>query len=130
MVSVFICHGDHPGSKPVQSVCFRKVESYQNVIIFSPPVLMTGSPKAVHVLSCLCNHACERSLAICHKSRASCPVSRLLSVPMWPACAEQGHYTIQTNAMTDIIFYLMHNFGAFHHFRFLVVNIYLSNCIF
>ena len=39
---------------------------------------------------CLCNDACKRSLAICCKSRASCPVSRLLSVPIWPACAKQG----------------------------------------
>ena len=30
-----------------------------------------------HVLSCVCDNACKRSLAICHKS----PVSRLLSVP-------------------------------------------------
>ena len=33
--------------------------------------------QAVHVLSCLCDDACKRSLAICHKSRALCPVSRL-----------------------------------------------------
>ena len=46
--------------------------------------------KAVHVLLCLCNNACKRSLAICRKSRALCPVSRLLSVPMWPACVKQG----------------------------------------
>ena len=35
-----------------------------------------------HVLSCLCDKACERSPAIFRKSRASCPVSRLLSVPI------------------------------------------------
>ena len=87
MVSVFICHAGHPGSRPVRSVCFRKVKCYQNVINFSPPVLTT--PKAVHVLLCLCNNACKRSLAIC-LSRASCPVSRLLSVPIQPAYAEQG----------------------------------------
>ena len=72
------------------SVCFRKVESYQHLIDFSPPVPTTGSPKAVHVLSCLFDNACKRSLAICCKSRASCPVSRFLSVPIWPECAEQG----------------------------------------
>ena len=53
-------------------------------------MLTTGSTKAVHVLSCLCDNACKRSLVICHKSRASCPVGRLLSVPIWPACAKQG----------------------------------------
>ena len=42
-----------------------------------------GSPKAVHVLSCLCDNA--------RKSRASCPVSRFLSGPIWPVCVEQGH---------------------------------------
>ena len=42
-----------------------------------------------HLFSCLCDNACKRSLAICRKSRASCPVSRLLSVPIWPACAKQ-----------------------------------------
>ena len=46
--------------------------------------------KAVHVLLCLCNNACKRSLAICRKSRALCPVSRLLSVPIWPACVKTG----------------------------------------
>ena len=46
--------------------------------------------KTVHVLLCLCNNACKRSLAICRKSRALCPVSRLLSVPIWPACVKTG----------------------------------------
>ena len=40
----------------------------------------------------VCNNAYKRSLAICRKSRASCPVSRLLSVPIWPACAKQGRW--------------------------------------
>ena len=68
---------------------FKLFPPYTNGIDLFPPVLTTGSTKAVHVLSCLCDNACKRSLAICHKSRASCPVSRLLSVPIWPACAEQ-----------------------------------------
>ena len=34
--------------------------------------LTTGSTKAIHVLSCLCDNACKRSLAICRKSRALC----------------------------------------------------------
>ena len=46
--------------------------------------------KPYHVLSCLCGHACKRSLAICRKSRASYPVSRLLSAHILPACAKQG----------------------------------------
>ena len=66
-------------------------ELYHFVIDSLPPVPTTGSKKAVYVLLCLCNNACKRSLAICHKSRALCPVSRFLSVPIWPACAEQGH---------------------------------------
>ena len=60
----------------------RKVELYHCAIDLPPPVLMTGSKKAVHVLLCLCNNACKRSLAICRKSRALCPISRLLSVPI------------------------------------------------
>ena len=60
----------------------RKVELYYFVIDSLPPVPMTGSKKAVHVLLCLCNNACKRSLAICRKSRAFCPVSRPLSVPI------------------------------------------------
>ena len=55
-------------------------------------MLPTGSTKGVPkgVLSCLCDTACKRYLAICRKSRASCPVGRLLSVPISPLCAEQG----------------------------------------
>ena len=69
---------------------FEKCGILSECYKLSPPVLTTGSPKAVHELSCLCDNACKRSLAICRKIRASCPVSRLLSVPIWPACAEQG----------------------------------------
>ena len=76
MVSVSLCEASHPGSR------FRKVEFYHCAIDLFPPVLMTGSTKAVHVLLCMCNNACERSLAICRKSRALCPVGRLLSVPI------------------------------------------------
>ena len=87
--SVSVCQAGHPGSSPAWSACFRKVEFYQGAIDLFPPVPMTGSTKAVHAISCLCDNACKRSLAICHKSRASCPVIRLLFVPIWPACAEQ-----------------------------------------
>ena len=80
MVSISICQAGWPGSSPVLSTCFRKVEFYQGAIDLFPPVLTTGSTKAVHVLSCLCDNACKRSLAICRKSRALCPVSRVLSV--------------------------------------------------
>ena len=82
MVSISVCLSGHPGSSPAQSVCFRKVEFYQGAIDLFPPVLMTGSTKAVHVLSCLCDNACKRSLAICRKSRVSYPISRFLSVPI------------------------------------------------
>ena len=80
-----------PGLSLARFICFRKMKIYQHVINSFPPVLTIGSTKAVHVvhvLSCLCDNACKRSLAVCRKSRASCPVSRLLSVPIWPACAE------------------------------------------
>ena len=55
-----------------------------------PPVPTNGSKKVVHVSVCVCNDVCKGSLAICRKSRASCPVSKFLSVPMWPARAKQG----------------------------------------
>ena len=90
MASFSVCQAGCPGLSPALSVCFQKVEFYQDIIVLSLPVPTTGSPKAVHVLSCLCDNACERSPAICHNSRASCPVSRLLSVPEWPACCWTG----------------------------------------
>ena len=102
MVSVFVCQVGHPGLSPAWSVCFRKEEFYQYVINLSPPVPMTGSPKAIHVL-CLCDNACKKFLAICHKSRASCPVSRLLSVPIWPACAKQGRKYDSIKQKTTIL---------------------------
>ena len=80
--SVSVYEAGGPGSLPAQSACHRKVEFYYCAIDLLPPVLTTGSKKAVHVLLCLCNNACKRSLAICRKSRALCPVSRLLSVPI------------------------------------------------
>ena len=42
------------------------------------------------MLSCLCDNACKKSLAVCRKSRALCSVGRILSVPIQPASAEQG----------------------------------------
>ena len=90
MVSVSVCKAGRPGSSPARSVCYRKVEIYQHVIKLSPPVLTTGLTKVVHVLPCLCDNASKRSLAMCRKRRAPCLVSRLLSVPIQPACAEQG----------------------------------------
>ena len=82
VVSVSVCQAGRPGSHPARSACFRKVEFYQGAIDLFPPVLMTSSTKAINVLSFLCDHACKRSLAICHKIRVSCPVSRLLSIPI------------------------------------------------
>ena len=90
MVSISACQAGCPGSSLVWSAFFRKVEFYQNLMNLSPPVLATGSQKAIHVLSYLCDNACEISVVLCRKSRASCPISRLPSVPMWPECAEQG----------------------------------------
>ena len=74
VVSISVCQAGHPGSSPARSVCFRKVGFYHCVINLFPPVPMTGSKKAIHVL-CLCNNACKRSLAICRKSRALCPIA-------------------------------------------------------
>ena len=86
MVSLSISQAGRPGSSLAQSVYFRKVEVCLNVINLSPPVPTTGSPKAVHVLSCLCDNACKRSPSTCRKSRISCPVSRLLSVFSYMVC--------------------------------------------
>ena len=57
----------------------------------------------VHQRLChhVCDTACKRSLVICHKSRASCPISYLMSVPIKPACAEQRFNMIQTNKQTN-----------------------------
>ena len=71
MVSVSVCKAGHPGSSPVRSACFRKMRFYQHVIVLFLPVL-TGSPKAVHVLLCLCDGAWRRSPVICCKSKALC----------------------------------------------------------
>ena len=46
------------------------------------PLLLTGSTKDVQCVIMSFDNACKRSLAVCHKNRASCPVSRLLSVPI------------------------------------------------
>ena len=82
VVSISVYQAGDLGSRPPRSACHRKVELYHCVIDLLPPVPTTGSKKAVHVLLCLCNNACKRSLAIYRKSRALCPVSRLLSVPI------------------------------------------------
>ena len=80
--SVSVCQAGGPVLQPARSACFRNVRFYHCVIDSFPPVPMTASKKAIHVLLCLCNNACKRSLAICCNSRALCPVSRLLSVPI------------------------------------------------
>ena len=67
MFNVLVCQADRPGSSPASSVCVRKMEFYQYVIDFSPPVA-TSSPKVLYVLSFLCDNACKRSLAICRKN--------------------------------------------------------------
>ena len=65
------------------SACFRKVRFYHCVTDSFPPAPTTASKRAVHVLLCLCNNACKISLAIYRKNWALCPVSRLLSVPIY-----------------------------------------------
>ena len=87
MVSISVYQAGSPGLRLAQSACHRKVEFYHCVIDSFPQVPTTGSNKAIHVLFCLCNNACKRSLAICRESRTLCPVSRLLSVPIYPVCA-------------------------------------------
>ena len=62
MVSVSVCQAGCPGSSPARSVCFRKIKFCQKVINLSLPVPTTGSPKAAHVSSCLCDNACKRCL--------------------------------------------------------------------
>ena len=46
---------------------FTFIERWNSITVTNslPPVPMTGSKKAVHVLLCLCNNACKRFLAIC-----------------------------------------------------------------
>ena len=78
IVSISVCQAGRPGSSLVRSVCFRNVEFYKNASNLFPPVPKTGSPKALHVLLCLYNNACKRSLAICRNSRALYPISRYL----------------------------------------------------
>ena len=78
VVRVSVYQAGDLGSRPPRTACYRKVELYHCVIDSLPPVLTTGSKKAVHVLLCLCNNACKRSLAICRKSRALCPIIILL----------------------------------------------------
>ena len=41
--------------------------------------------------------------AICRQSRASCPVSRLLSVPIWPAYAAHGRQYDPNKTVTSIL---------------------------
>ena len=91
----FIWSENGPSSLAACVNCFSAVSQNlhccQWLVASHTRVSWIGSPKAVRVLLCVCDNACKRSLAIFCKSRALCPVSRLLSVPIWPACAEQGH---------------------------------------
>ena len=90
---------------------YSKVRAEQDALAYSPKKLfmsvsftltrylhitdlqvpLTSSSGPCHVLSCLYDNAFKRSLAIYRKSMALCPVNRLLSTPIYPACAEQGH---------------------------------------
>ena len=60
VVSISVSQAGRLGSRPAQSTCFRKLEFYQGAIDMFPQVLTTGSTKAVHVLSYLCDNACRR----------------------------------------------------------------------
>ena len=131
VVSVSVYQAGDPGSRPARSACHRKVEFYHCVIHSFPPVLTTGSKKAAHVLLCLCNNACKRSLAICRKSGALCLVSRLLFVPVWSACAEQGRSydsNKQTNKQTNNRYLLLKSLPCkepihmFYLFRFVMFS--------
>ena len=84
MVSVFACEADRPGSSPARSVFISQTRGDL------PACYKLVPTKMVHVLSCLCDNACKRYLDICRKNTALCPVSRLLSIRLWPACAKQG----------------------------------------
>ena len=75
LVSVSVSQGGCPGSNAGTVLLFQKGGILPECYELSPPVPMTGSQKAIHVLSCLCDNACKGSLAIICKSRASCPVA-------------------------------------------------------
>ena len=84
LVSVSVCEADHSGSSPARSVCISQKSGdlpacYQLVHTSADDWFNKDSPCVVIYI---CDNACKRSLAIYHKSRASCPVSRLLSVPI------------------------------------------------
>ena len=96
MDSVSVCQARFPGSSPVQFVCFRKVEFHQHAIDLSHQCCRLVKQRLCPVLSCLCDNVCKRSLAICRKSGASCPISSLLSaLPIWPARTERDVNIIQ-----------------------------------
>ena len=46
------------------------------------------------------DNECKGSLSICHMSRLSFPISRILSVPIYPTCAEQGR-SYDSNKQTN-----------------------------
>ena len=72
VVSVSIYQAGDPDSRLAQCACYRKVALYHCVTDSFPPVPTTGKKKAVHVLLCLCNNACKRSLAIYRKRVGHC----------------------------------------------------------
>ena len=82
----------------LSGVCFHPFLS--SVSMFFPVLfhiaLSVSVQQQCHVSSRLCD-ACKGSLAIFHKTKALCLVSRLLSLPTQPICAEQGHYCDTNN---------------------------------
>ena len=71
------CHVDNSLANCESLTCFSQC-------------LRLVQPKPRHVLSWLCDNACKRSPAISRMCIALCSISRLLSVSIWPTCAEQG----------------------------------------
>ena len=55
---------------------------YMHDTDLSQPVLKLVQQRPCHVLSCQCDNACKRPLAICPKSNALWPLRRLLSAPI------------------------------------------------
>ena len=96
MVSICVRLSSGPSRfEPGSIRFFRKAEIYQHVINLFPPVLKTGSTKAAHVCSCLCDNECERSLAVYRKSGALYLSIYSLQV------LNRGVNMIQTNKQTN-----------------------------
>ena len=73
------------GSHQLCSIHFDHVDSSLPISVSltcSSQCCWLVQQRLCHVLSCLFDNACKRSLVFCLKSRALCPISRLLPVPI------------------------------------------------